>query len=78
MALWQDKQNWQIISQIQQKKGENKSIKLEMTKEKLQQTMQKYERSWDYYSQLYVSKMDPEEMDSSQKSTTYQDWIMKK
>ena len=66
MALWQDKQNWQIISQIQQeKKGENKSIKLEITKEKLQQTIQKYVGSWDYYKQLYVNKMDPEEMDSS-------------
>ena len=66
MALWQDKQNWQIISQIQQeKKGENKSIKLEITKEKLQQTIQKYVGSWDYYEQLYVNKMDPEEMDSS-------------
>jgi len=66
MALWQDKQNWQIISQIQQeKKGENKSIKLEITKEKLQQTIQKYVGSRDYYKQLYVNKMDPEEMDSS-------------
>ena len=35
-----------------------------MIMEKSQQTTQKYKRSWDYYEQLYVNKMDNlEEMD---------------
>ena len=35
-----------------------------MKKEKLQQTLQKYKASWDYYKQLYANKMDnPEEME---------------
>ena len=29
-----------------------------MKKEKSQQKMEKYKRSWDYYKQLYVNKMD--------------------
>ena len=35
-----------------------KSIELEMKKEKLQLTSQKYKVSWDYYKQLYANKMD--------------------
>ena len=35
-----------------------KTIKLEMKKEKLQQTSQKHKGSWDYYMQLYANKMD--------------------
>ena len=35
-----------------------KSTKLEMKKERLQQTMQKYKGLWDYYEQLYGNKMD--------------------
>jgi len=35
-----------------------------MKKERLQQTMQKYNGLWDYYEQLYGNKMDNlEEMD---------------
>ena len=29
-----------------------------MKKERLQQTMQKYKGSWDYYEQLYGNEMD--------------------
>ena len=35
-----------------------KSIELEMKKEKLQLTSQKYKGSGDYYKQLYANKMD--------------------
>ena len=42
--LWEDKQNWQTFSQTYQGKKERriKSTKLEMKKQRLQQTMQKY------------------------------------
>ena len=35
-----------------------KSTKLEMKKDRLQQTTQKYKWLWDYYEQLYGNKMD--------------------
>ena len=36
-----------------------------MKKERLQQTIQKYKRLWDYYEQIYSNKMDNlEETDS--------------
>ena len=42
----------------------NKNLKKKQIKKKLQLTPQKYEGSWDYYKQLYASKMDNlEEMD---------------
>ena len=35
-----------------------------MKKERLEQTTQKYKRSWEYYKKLYANKMDNlEEMD---------------
>ena len=41
-----------------------KGVKLEMKKEKLQLTPQKYKGLWNYYEQLYAKIMDnPEEMD---------------
>ena len=60
MVLWEDKQNWQAFSQTHQEKKERriKSTKLEMKKESLQQTMQKYKGLWDYFEQLYGNKID--------------------
>ena len=52
------------LARLIKKKRRIKSTKLEMKKERLQQTMQKYKRLWDYYEQLYGNKMDNlEEMD---------------
>ena len=46
------------------KKKREESTKLEMKKERLQQTMQKYKGLWDYYEQLDGNKIDNlEEMD---------------
>jgi len=62
MVLWKDKQNWQALSQAwdkpdsSRKKGGLKSIKLEMKKEKLKQTVQKYKGSWKTTMQLYAKK----------------------
>ena len=65
---WVKKKKRQILSQTHQvKKREDSYIyikKLEMKKERLQQTMQKYKGLWDYYEQLYGDKIDNlEEMD---------------
>jgi len=49
-----------------------------MNKERLQQLFQKYKGSWDYYEELYASKMDNlKEMDRSLE-TMFQDWTRKK
>ena len=43
---------------IKGKERRIKSTKLEMKKERLQQTIQKYKGLWDYYEQLHGNKMD--------------------
>ena len=49
---------------IKKKNRRIKWTKLEMKKERLQQTLQKYKGLWDYYEQLYGNKVDNlEEMD---------------
>ena len=80
MVLQEDIQNLQTFGQIhQEKKRRIKSTKLEMKKESLQQTMQKYKWLWDYYEQLYGNKMDNlEEMDRFLENSIFQDWTRKK
>ena len=61
LVLWEDKQNWQTLSQTHQEKKERriKSTKLEIKKERLQETMQKYKGLWEtIMKQLYGNKMD--------------------
>lgn len=56
MALWKDKQILKIFGLIYYRK--NNSNKLNMKKETLQLLPKKYKRSWDYYEQLYINKLD--------------------
>ena len=46
------------LARLIKKKRRIKSSELEMKKERLQQTMQKYKGLWDYYEQLHGNKMD--------------------
>ena len=46
------------LARLIKKKRRIKSTKLEMKKERLQQTMQKYKGLWNNYEQLYGNKID--------------------